>query len=568
MTIVSGHSLRRVFIIFFLSMIVCLFSGACRMDKINNAKMVLINGVIFTSGEDRPVVEALAIRDGRILDAGSDKEIENYISPRTEVLDLQGRLACPGFNDAHIHFMSGGLYAKRLILQGTKSPEEVAEKVQERTSLLKKGEWILGRGWDHTVFPEKKWPSKEILDQAAPENPVFLRRVDGHVAWVNSTALEIAGINKKTENPEGGEIVKDSGTGEPTGILKESAADLVYDLIPEPTKEKVREAIEYALQEARRFGITSIQDNSKAIALEVYEELEREGKLTVRVSEWLELKEDLSEYKNLKKKFSDSDGLIRFFTLKGYVDGSLGSRTAAMIEPYSDQPSTSGLLQMSQEHLNELAKNAHANGFSVALHAIGDLAVRNALNALESKGEDQTKRRDRIEHVQIIHREDCARIKESGITASMQPIHCISDMRWAEKRVGKERSAGAYAWKSLISSGVPLAFGTDWPVESMNPMLGLYAAVTRRDFNGDPEGGWIPKEKLTIEEAIKCYTKWAAYAEFQEEQKGTLERGKYADIVVLSRNLLDINAADIPSVEVIMTIFNGEIIYRKENSLK
>jgi predicted amidohydrolase YtcJ len=505
------------------------------MERTNDADMVLTNGTIFTSRDDLPMVEALAIKRGKILEAGSTEEIQKFISTQTKVLDLQGRFTCPGFNDAHIHFMSGGLYAKRLILQGTRSPEEVAERVQEKTAALHKGDWILGRGWDHTVFSRKKWPSKEILDRAAPE---------------------------------GGAMIKDSRTGEPTGILKESAADLVYDLIPGPTKKKAREAIEYALQEAKRFGITSIQDNSKVIALDVYEELVREGKLTVRVSEWLELKEDLSEYKSLKEKYSDPDGLIRFFTLKGYVDGSLGSRTAAMMEPYSDQPSASGLLQMSQENLNKLVKNAHSNDFTVALHAIGDLAVRIALNALEEDADNRKKKRDRVEHVQIIHSEDLTRFESSGITASMQPIHCSSDMRWAGKRVGEERSLGAYAWKSLINIGAPLAFGTDWPVEQMNPMLGLYAAVTRKDFNGEPESGWIPKEKLTVEEAIKCYTKWPAYAEFQEDRKGTIERGKYADIVVLSRNLLEIDPADIPSVEVVMTIFNGEVIYEKEDSLK
>lgn len=537
------------------------------MGKTNKADMVLINGAIFTSRDDVPMVEALAIRQGRIIETGSNGEIEKYISQQTEVLDLQGGFACPGFNDAHIHFMSGGLYARRLILQGTRSPEEVAEKVRERTLLIEKGEWILGRGWDHTVFKEKEWPSKEILDQAAPDNPVFLRRVDGHVAWVNSAALNRAGINKETQNPEGGEIVKNKRTGETTGILKESAADLVYDLIPPPTKKKVSEAIEYALEEAKKFGITSVQDNSKAVALEVYEELEKRGMLTIRVSEWLALEGDLSEFKSLKDKFSDPHGQIRFFTLKGYVDGSLGSRTAALMEPYKDQPSTSGLLQMSQGKLSALVEEAHAAGFTVALHAIGDRAVRFAMDAFISSAEGSEKKRDRIEHLQIIQQEDLPRFKESGIIASMQPVHCISDMRWAEKRVGEARCRTAYAWKSLISTGSVLAFGTDWPVESMNPMLGIYAAVTRMDLNGEPKEGWFPEEKLTMEDALKCYTKWPAYAEFQEDFKGTLEKGKYADIVVLSKNLFEEDPSEIPSTEVIATIFNGEIIYRKEGAI-
>lgn len=239
-----------------------------------------------------------------------------------------------------------------------------------------------------------------------------------------------------------------------------------------------------------------------------------------------------------------------------------------MIEPYSDQMSTRGLLQISQENLNKLVENAHSHEYTVALHAIGDLAVRSALQILSENSGSKEKRRDRIEHVQIIDREDLDLFKNSDITASMQPIHCISDMRWAEERVGEKRIHGAYAWKSLIDAGAPLAFGTDWPVESMNPMFGLYAAITRRDFNGEPEGGWIPEEKLTIEEAIKCYTKWPAYAEFQEDRKGTLEKGKYADIAVLSKNLLEIDPSEIPPVEVLMTIFNGKVVYRKNDSLK
>lgn len=563
--IYKNKELRFLFI-FFILLGSFLIGEACRMDKKSKADMVLLDGVIFTSRDDIPLVKALAIKQGKILEAGSNEEIEQYISRQTEVIDLKGRFACPGFNDAHLHFMGGGLYANRISLGDTRSPREVAKKVLEKANTLSQGEWIQGRGWDHTLFPGKKWPTKGILDQAAPGNPVFLRRVDGHIAWVNSVALDLARINKETKAPEGGEIVKDTETGEPTGILKESAADLVYHLIPRPSRKEVRKAVVHALEEARRFGVTSIQDNSKPITLEVYEELEKEGKLTVRVSEWLELKEDLSDYKVLKDKFSDPGGLIRFFTLKGFVDGTLGSRTAAMMEPYSDESSTKGLLQMSEEKLRSLIENAHASGFTVALHAIGDRAVRITIDALESVDDRKKETRDRIEHVQIIHREDFQRFEKLGIIASMQPIHCISDMRWAEKRIGKERTKGAYAWRSLLKNGATLAFGTDWPVESMNPILGLYAAVTRMSLSGEPESAWIPEEKISMMEALKCYTKWPAYAEFQEDRKGTLEKGKCADVVVLSRNLLEIDPSEILSTEVVYTIFNGEVIYKKENS--
>ena len=534
------------------------------MNKQETADLVLMNGVIFTSRDDVPVVQALAIKQGKIIETGSDERMEKHISSETKKIDLEGKFACPGFNDAHIHFMGGGLYAKRLNLEKCASPGEIAQKVKEKALQLKKGEWILGRGWDQTSFPDKQWPTKDILDSVSPENPVFLRRVDGHVAWMNSFALKLAGIDRRTKSPEGGEIAKDAITGEPTGILKESAADLVYDLIPKPSKSDIREAIEYALNEAKKYGITSIQDNSDAQALAVYEELAKEGKLTVRVSEWLDYKDDLSECRELKKKYSSSDGMIRFFTLKGYVDGTLGSRTAAMIEPYTDEPSMKGLLQMPEEKLKALVKRGHEEGFQIALHAIGDCAVREALDSFEALGVNGRRARNRVEHAQIINATDLPRFKSLNVIASMQAIHCISDKKWAEERIGKERSKGAYAWKSILSSGAKLCFGTDWPVESMNPLLGLYAAVTRASLSEAPQDGWIPEQRITMEDALKCYSTGSAYAEYAEHYKGTLEKGKVADIVILSKDLLKINPQEILNTEVTMTIFNGNVVYEKK----
>ncbi|MEW5807122.1 MAG: amidohydrolase [Acidobacteriota bacterium] len=530
------------------------------MEKRESADLILMNGIIFTSGDDVPLVQAVAIKDGKILDAGTDLEMSKYLSPETKKIDLKGNFACPGFNDSHIHFLGGGLYAKRLDLYDCMTPEEVAGRVKEKVSRSDRGKWILGKGWDHTRFPGKKWPSKELLDSVSPENPVFLRRVDGHIAWVNSCALKIAGISRETPDPEGGEIVRNE-MGEPTGILKESSADLVFNLLPKPSRKEIREAIEHSLAEARRFGITSIQDNSEPEVLEAYRELESEGKLTLRVSEWLELKEDLSEFMTLKERFPRPGGLIRFFTLKGYVDGTLGSRTAAMIKPYSDDPSAKGLLQISPDRLESLVRNANEKGFQVALHAIGDLAVRIALNSFEALGEKGKEARNRAEHVQIIDEDDLPRFRSLGVIASMQPIHCVSDMRWAEERAGKERCRGAYAWKSILGSGANLAFGTDWPVESMNPMLGLHAAVTRMNSRGEPGGGWVPEQKITMEDAIRCYTAGSAYAEFAENEKGTIEKGKCADIVVLSKNLLEIAPPEILQTKVLYNIFNGKIVH-------
>ncbi len=561
-----------------------IFLWSCTMSRTEVADLVLYNGVIFTSQDDISIIQALAVKGGKILDVGSDDQMARYISSGTKIIDLQGRFACPGFNDAHLHFMGGGIYAKRLNFQEYRSPEEVAALVKKKAQEAREGEWILGRGWDQTVFPGKKWPTKELLDQAAPDYPVFLRRVDGHIAWANSRALRIAGITRETKNPEGGEILKDPRTGEPTGILKETAADLVYDLIPKPSKAQIREAVEYSLDEAKRYGVTSIQDNSVPEVLEVYEELEKEGRLTVRVSEWLDFQDDLTLYKALKEKYSSPEGLIRFFTLKGYVDGTLGSRTAAMLEPYSDDPSTSGLLQMEDDKLKERVRKGHEAGFTIALHAIGDRAVRAALDSFEALsreariGRDGSKRgrsravRNRVEHAQVIASDDLPRFSQLGVIASMQPVHCGSDMKWAEERIGQARSKGAYAWKSILSSGARICFGTDWPVESMNPMLGLSSAVTRMspdelDESKDEnriQGGWIPQERISIREALKCYTSGSAYAEYAENYKGTLKKGKCADIVVLSKNLLEIEPRQIPTTEVVMTIFNGRIIYEKK----
>lgn len=570
--------------IFICALLAIIFLWSCAMDRREVADLVIFNGIIFTSQDNTPIVQAIAIKDGKILDIGSDDQMARYISQGTKKIDLLGRFACPGFNDSHLHFVGGGIYAKRLKLQECGCPEEVAALVEEKAKKAGEGEWILGRGWDQTVFPGKTWPTKELLDRAAPNNPVFLRRVDGHIAWVNSRALHIAGITGETKDPEGGEILKNPRTGEPTGILKETAADLVYDLIPKPSQAQIREAIEYSLDEAKRFGITSIQDNSVPEVLEVYEELEKEGRLTVRVSEWLDIQDDLTLHRELKEKYSSPEGLIRFFTLKGYVDGTLGSRTAAMLEPYSDDPSTSGFLQMNEEKLKERVRKGHAAGFSIALHAIGDRAVREALDSFEALDpgagmrENGPKRgmngttRNRVEHAQVIAPEDLPRFKQLGVIASMQPVHCSADMKWAEERIGKERSQGAYAWKSILTSGARLCFGTDWPVESMNPLLGLSAAVTRMspdelDESKDKErplGGWMPLEKISIEEALKCYTAGSAYAEYAENYKGTLEKGKCADIAVLSENLLEGEPWKISAAEVVMTIFNGKVIYEKK----
>jgi len=540
-----------------------IFPSGCQQKK-PKADLVLKNGNFFTVNKLRPKVEAIAIRGNRILATGKDEEIDRFIGENTRVIDLNGMFGCPGFNDAHLHFLSGGMSKMEVDLTGAKSIREIQKRVIKKLRSLPPGSWLTGRGWDQSLFPDKKWPTKKILDSIAPDVPIFLRRVCGHVALVNTKALHIAGINAGTPNPPAGEIVKDPVTGKPTGILKEEAMNLVSQYIPPPSKETIEKAVEIALEEARKFGVTSVQDNTSADMLDVYQKLLNKGKLTCRVSEWPPLQEDLKRYKKLKQKYNGN--MIHFGLLKGFSDGSMGSRTAAFFQPYFDDPTTRGIFQMTQDELNNLVLCADKEGFQIGIHAIGDAANRMVLDAysLARKINGVRDSRHRIEHAQVLTKEDIPRFKELGVIASMQPTHCIEDLRWAETRIGLERCRYAYAWKSLKKQGAVLAFGTDWPVVSLNPMEGLYAAVTRRDTSGYPRKGWFPQERLTIQEAIEAYTLGSAYAEFREKEKGSLVPGKLADIVILDHNLLEIPSEEILKTRVVYTIMNGKIVYERK----
>ena len=540
-----------------------IFPSGCQQKK-PKADLVLKNGNFFTVNKLRPKVEAIAIRGNRILATGKDEEIDRFIGENTRIIDLNGMFGCPGFNDAHLHFLSGGMSKMEVDLTGVKSIREIQKRVIKKLRSLPPGSWLTGRGWDQSLFPDKKWPTKKILDSIAPDVPIFLRRVCGHVALVNTKALHIAGINAGTPNPPAGEIVKDPVTGKPTGILKEEAMNLVSQYIPPPSKETIEKAVEIALEEARKFGVTSVQDNTSADMLDVYQKLLNKGKLTCRVSEWPPLQEDLKRYKKLKQKYNGN--MIHFGLLKGFSDGSMGSRTAAFFQPYFDDPTTRGIFQMTQDELNNLVLCADKEGFQIGIHAIGDAANRMVLDAysLARKINGVRDSRHRIEHAQVLTKEDIPRFKELGVIASMQPTHCIEDLRWAETRIGLERCRYAYAWKSLKKQGAVLAFGTDWPVVSLNPMEGLYAAVTRRDTSGYPRKGWFPQERLTIQEAIEAYTLGSAYAEFREKEKGSLVPGKLADIVILDHNLLEIPSEEILKTRVLYTIMNGKIVYERK----
>ncbi|EQB63166.1 MAG: hypothetical protein RBG1_1C00001G0745 [candidate division Zixibacteria bacterium RBG-1] len=530
------------------------------------ADLVLLNGKIITLDEHNTQAHAIAVKGNRILFVGNNVQVMDYVEKgKTEMIDLRGKPVIPGFNDAHLHFLSGGLSLMRVNLAGCKTKAEITAKLKQKIKETPEGSWIVGRGWDHTLFNKSQWPDKKFLNQLTSLHPVYLTRIDGHVAWVNSLALLEAKIDKDIPDPEGGEIVRDS-MGNPTGILKENAADLVANLIPPPTEADMQKAIQTAIAEAKENGITSIQDNSDLNVLPIYNTLAEQGNLTVRISEWLPFEwiKTPEKIDSLKSAFTERPNLLKLGPFKGYVDGTLGSRTAYLFEPYSDDTSTMGIPQYKQEELGSLITKADKMGFQICFHAIGDKGNYLVLKAFEKAllTNKRKNSRHRIEHAQVLREEDIPLFGKLGVVASMQPTHCTSDKRWAEDRLGKKRCQGAYAWKSLLVNGAHLAFGTDWPVEPLNPLIGLYAAVTRKDpQNPEPGAGWYRRECISLMEALKGYTIGAAYAEFQDSLKGSLEEGKLADMVVLSKDIFTLPPEEILKTQVEATIFDGQVIY-------
>jgi predicted amidohydrolase YtcJ len=558
-----------------------------------SVSLLLVNGKVFTSDARGTIAEAVAVEGERIVAVGTTREIEaQYTGART--IDLKGRLVTPGFNDAHIHFLQGGRALMLVNLNGARNLAEAKARVAARVGEVRPGAWILGRGWDHTLWGGE-WPTKKDLDEVAPANPVFLQRVDGHTTWANSLALAKAGITRETRDPQGGEIVHDP-KGEPTGILKETAGGLVARVVPEPTRAEMSEALGRALAEARRYGVTSIQTNDvpSTEATPLYREFLKAGKLTVRVAEWQQFNNSVEDIKRERAEFAafkDDPARLRLTALKGYVDGTLGSRTSAMLAPFSDDPGNSGIPRMTPEELTRMIVERSRAGFQIALHCIGDRANRMALDGFAEAvrwdgriqgtvgqtvpaGLSDTQVvpyflslyvRHRVEHAQVVAPPDFARFRDLGVIASMQPSHAISDKRWAEARLGEYRVLGAYSWHTMMAHGVHVPFGTDWPVEPMNPYLGLYAAVTRQSTDGQPPGGWWPEERITIEDAIRNYTSEGAYASFEEKEKGQVAAGMLADLVVHTKDLLTIEPKEILQTEPEMVVFDGRVIYERGN---
>jgi predicted amidohydrolase YtcJ len=538
------------------------------------ADLVLVNATVWTANSAQPWAEAVAVDGDRILLVGRTAEIKKFAGKKTKVIDLKGALTLPGFIDSHTHFLKGGFALSSIQLRDVSSREQFVQRVEEKARELEKGEWILEGNWDHEQWNPVELPRKEWIDAVSPLNPVCVSRYDLHIVLANSLALKIAGITGQTASPEGGEIQKDPKTGEPTGILRDAAVDLVMRHIPEPSLKTRLRAAEAALRHAAELGVTSVHDMADALnfgaSFEVYQELLQQGKLTARINFYIPI-DEIDFLDKLKLKTPFGNGWLDIGGLKGFADGGLGASTAYFFEPYTDNPHNSGLLapQMFPEGIMEKrVAEADRDGVQVAIHAIGDKANFIILNIFEKviAQNGPRDRRWRIEHAQHLRPEDIKRFAQLGVIASVQPYHAIDDGRWAESKIGKERCRTTYAFKSLLDAGAVLALGSDWPVAPLNPLVGIYAAVTRQTTDGKNPDGWFPEQKLPLEEALKGFTLNGAKAEFSEGVKGSLEEGKLADLVVLDQNLFKIAPEKIKDAHVTLTIAGGRIVYDRSES--
>ena len=559
-------------------LLLCTLAMAQSSDNNEKTKADAIfrHGNIYTGvkerssfGETLQRAEAIAIRGGRIVAVGKDDEVVKWKGPQTQVIDLGGRFVMPGFNDAHVHLAEAGFQKLSVNLVGVKSLEEFRQRIRDKVASATSGEWITGGGWDETLWPVKATPTRWDVDEVSEGHPVFLQRVDGHIGVANTKALQLGSVTVASRNPEGGKIDRDEA-GTPTGILRETARDAVFAAIPKLTHDKRKQAIEAALADAAQWGITSAQDNSTWEDFQIYEELERDGALPIRISEWLPFDASVEGLKSMRDSHPQSDNMLHTGMLKGFMDGSLGSHTAALLEPYADDPKNSGLPRYEPDRLNEMAAERMEAGFQLGFHAIGDKGVQMALDAFEGGEKDARAQnvkgpngsqdfRLRIEHAQVTTPEEIDKFKALKVIASMQPNHLLTDMNWAQARLGPQRAAHSYGWAEFLRKGVTLAFGTDYPVEPVTPFRGLYAAVTRKSEDG--KATYFPEQKLTIDQAIAAYTTGSAFAEFSEKEKGTLQPGMLADFVVLDRDITAVPAQKILETKVLRTLVSGKTVY-------
>lgn len=554
-----------------------MFASAVLMAQ-PRASLVLMNGNIHTMNAASPRAEAVAVIGSRIVEVGGNDEIRRWIGPETRVVDLHGRLMVPGFNDAHAHFYSGGRALASVQLRSARSPEEFRDRMASFAAKIPAGRWVLNGEWDHENWSPARLPTRQLIDEATRDHPVFVSRLDGHMALANSAALKLAGIDRNTPDPPGGAIVRDEH-GEPSGILKDAAMDAVERVIPEPSTEEITDAVRAAMGYAKENGVTSVQEMAsppdaspsgqklRRDVFEVYENLLRSDDLTVRISVHrpLALWEQLAAIGVTAPFGGDT---LTIGGLKAFADGSLGSSTALLFHPYLDAPQTSGLAAEDMIPVSKMQERivaADAAGLQVAIHAIGDKANKTILDLYEeaARRNGPRDRRFRIEHAQHLRQEDIPRFAALHVIASMQPIHLVDDGRWAEKRVGPEVIRGTYAFRSLLDSGAVLAFGSDWPVAPMVPLAGIDAAVTRRTSDGKHPGGWVPEQKISVEEAVRAFTVGSAYAGFAEKIKGSIEPGKLADMAVISTDIFQIAPTAIGDARVDMTVFDGRVVYER-----
>jgi predicted amidohydrolase YtcJ len=541
------------------------------------ASMLLINGKIYPLDTDDHVAEAIALHGNKIAGVGKTSELlAEYKNVR--VIDLQGKTVIPGLVDGHGHMLGEGGYLQNLDLNGTTSPQQVADMVARKIKDVHAEQWVLGRGWDQNRWQKEEFPTHDILDKISPNNPVVLRRVDGHAMWVNAKVLQIAGVSSSTPDPDGGKIYRDA-KGNPTGIFVDNAMDLIDRVIPELTTEEIGQRLRYALDECAKLGLTEVHDMGVDLqTIETYKKLIENGECPLRIYaaiDYLTAQLDESKgrtntwkyYLTHGKEVGYGNGMLNVRAVKLYMDGALGSRGAALLDQYSDDPGNRGLTIMHESQIDTICEQAAANGFQVCVHAIGDRANHIMLNEYEkilgNLPKNSLSPRWRIEHCQVLEPSDIPRFKQIGILPSMQPTHATSDMYWAELRLGPERIKGAYAWQSLLKTGVNIIGGSDFPVESPNPLWGIYAAVTRSDRAGYPQNGWRSEECMTRLQAIRAFTTNAAYGAFEESIKGQIQPGQWADLTVLSKDIMQIPAAEILTTAVEMTIVNGKIVYQK-----
>jgi predicted amidohydrolase YtcJ len=535
------------------------------------ASLVLVHGHVWTENPKQPEAEAIALAGNRILQVGGSSDILQLVGPATRVIELNGRRVVPGFNDAHVHFIAGGQGLASVQLRDARSQAEFRKRLAAFAQRQSKGAWIVNGEWDHERWTPAVLPTHQLIDDVTPGNPVFVMRLDGHMGLANALAMKLAGVDRSTPDIPGGVIVRDA-QGNPTGMFKDAAVSLIDRVIPPLSLEQIQTAILAAQHEAAKNGVTSVQemaygtnDKEGPDRLRAFESMERQGRLTVRISENFRLL-DWKNQASVGIQAGFSDGLIQIGGLKAFADGALGSSTAWLFEPYLDAPATSGL---ASDELQDAAqmyadiKGADQAGLQICIHAIGDRANRTILDFYQRLEQENgaRDRRLRIEHAQHLSAADIPRFGQLQVLASMQPYHAIDDGRWAQKRLGPERIRFAYDFRSLLDSGALLAFGSDWPVAPLQPLMGIYAAVTRRTLDDRNPGGWIPEQKISVAEAVHAYTVGSAFAQFDEQVKGSLEPGKLADLVVLSNDIFHIDPVEIQNTRVDLTVFDGRVIY-------